>query len=43
MNFKVLLRLLVSFLYNKNELFLKVLKEVLPVVMLWEMFLTGVM
>jgi len=43
MNFKVHLRLLVGFLHDKSELFLKILKEALLVVMLLEMFLTGVM
>jgi len=43
MNFKVLLRLLVGFIYDNNELFLKFLKEALPMVMRLEMSIIGVM
>ena len=45
MNFKVLLRLLVGSVkfMNNIELFLKFLKEALPVAMLLEMVSTGVM
>jgi len=43
MNFKVLLRLLVGFIYDDNELFLRFLKEALPVVMWLEMSIIGVM
>jgi len=43
MNFKAHLRLLVGFINDNHELFLKFLKEALLMVMLLGMFITGVM
>ena len=43
MNFKAHLILLVGFIHDNHELFLKFLKEALPVVMRLEMSIIGVM
>jgi len=42
MNFKVLLRLLVGFIHDDNELFLKFLKKALPMVMQLKVSMIGV-